>query len=391
MNYQLLVILLITLHIQSKAQIQGVVLDAHDHTPVGYTTISFEGFMQGAISNEEGHFVLPQMKDQGKAYIFSHINYQPYRLLYRETYGLDSITVFLEKAIYEINEITVVADEIQNILSRSILKSRKALSRKFVAKTYLREFVKENGHYRKYSDGLLLYYIDNWEAKTNSISVQVNQSRAHEIIVETDEFSLDQTSPFDLRMIFEIANPEYLKLITEKKDLYDFRIEIRSNQEDVISKIISFIPRNNINKALYQGSVVIDGKTDLIKEFNLELINDQYQEAKNFIIFRGKATNHNVTVHYAGEEGQYFPVYTSLSFGINIWNNRNINSRLFFNSECLINTIIPEETNPISRADNYKRKSLYRLGTNHKTNFWEGQDVISLTEDEKKIIEFLNQ
>lgn len=391
MNYQLLAILLLILQIPSKAQIHGVVLDASDHSPISYTTIAFEGLMQGTISNEEGRFVLPQMKEQGKSLVFSHINYKPYSILYDETKDLDSITVLLERANYEINEVTVVAEEIANILRRSIQLSRETLAKKFVAKTYLREFVKENDQYTKYSDGLLSYYIDNWEEKSNSIYVQVNQSRAHEINVETDEFSLDQTSPLNLRMIFEIANPKYLDLITEKEELYDFRIESRTNQENVITRIIRFNPKENINKALYQGSVVIDGKTELIKEFNLELINNQFQETKNFIIFSGKITNHNVKVNYAGEGDQYFPLYTSLSFGIKMWNKKSINSNLFFKSECLINQIIPKDENPISKKDNYKRKSLYRLGTNHSTNFWEGQDVISLTKDEKKIIDSLNQ
>lgn len=391
MKYQLFTILLVILQIPLKAQIHGVVLDAQDHTPVSYTTISFEGLMQGTISNEEGRFVLPEMKNQGEALVFSHINYQPYRLLYQETKDLDSITILLERANYEIKEITVIAEEIANILRKSIQVSRETLTQKFVAKTYLREFVRENDQYTKYSDGLLNYYIDNWDAKTNSIFVQVNQSRAHEIKLETDEFNFDQTSPFDLRMIFEIANPEYLNRITENEEQYNFSIESRSNQEKLLTRIITFTPKENINKALFQGSVVIDGSTGLIKAFNLELINDQFQETKNFLVFSAKVTAHSVKLNYAGEGDQYFPIFTSLGFGVNIWNNRNINANLFFKSECLINQMIPEQKNPISRKENYKRKSLYRLGTNHSTNFWEGQDVLSLTKDEKRIIESLDQ
>ncbi len=383
--------LLIILQTSLTAQIHGVVLDAQDRTPISYTTIAFEGLMQGTISNEEGRFILPQMKEPGKALVFSHINYRPYRILYQEAIGLDSITVLLERANYEIDEITVFADEIANLLRRSIELSRETLSQKFVAKTYLREFVKENDQYTKYADGLLSYYIDNWDAKPNSVFVQVNQSRAYEIKVETDEINFDQTSPFDLRMIFEIANPEYLNRITEKEELYDFSIESRSNQEELITQIINFHLKERINKALFQGSVIIDGKTGLIKNFHLELINDQFQDEMNFIVFRGKITNHEVKVNYAGEGDQYFPVYTSLSFSMNFWNNKNLNSSLFFKSDCLINQVLPEEKNPISRKDNYRRKSLYRLGTNYSTNFWEEQDVLSLTKDEKRIIESLEQ
>jgi hypothetical protein len=157
----------ILLQTSLSAQIHGVVLDAQDHTPVSYTTISFEGLMQGTISNEEGQFVIPQMKNQGEALVFSHINYQPYRLLYQETKDLDSITILLERANYEIKEITIVAEEIANTLRKSIQVSKETLTKKFVAKTYLREFVKENDQYTKYSDGLLSYYIDNWDGIKN--------------------------------------------------------------------------------------------------------------------------------------------------------------------------------------------------------------------------------
>jgi hypothetical protein len=370
------------------AQINGIVLDSESHSPVEFATIAYQGFMKGTITNQKGQFILEKTDNKNDTLVVSHLNYEPYKLSLAELSGKDTVKILMKKAMHKVEEVTVVAKKIPNILLQAIDHSKQNLPHNFMAQTYLREFVKENEDYTKFSDGLLYFYVADLDDKPKKISVQVKESRAAEIANDDDDSNFDVISPLDIRKVFVLANPGYLNKIVTDQDFYDFSIEQQTSATGQQMQIISFVPKENVHDPShqYKGEVVIDHDNDLIQECKITLINQQYQETKNLLIFKGKVNNRTYWIKYTNVGKNYFPAFVSLHIGLHIWNNKSIDSNFDFKSDCLISEVVSVGKNPIPGSDNYKKKSLFKLGNNYSEPFWENRGTFSLTKEEKKII-----
>lgn len=373
----------------SYSQINGIILDSISKNPVEFATIAYQGQMRGTITNAKGQFVLDEKDISGDTILISHLNYEPKKLALLKLADFNHQTVLLVEAVHQVDEVTVVVNQIPNLLKRAIDNSKQNLPHHFLAHTYIREFVKEDENVTKFSDGMLDFYVDDLDEKSRKISARVNQSRTLEINNGDDESTFDIISPLDIRKVFVLIKPDNLERFIDDKNFYDFSISEHTNKDGSRVREIKFEPKKDIYDAQYQykGQVVIDLDDNLIIEYRITLINQEYQETKNLLIFKGRLDNHFYTVRYNIGGENYFPAFASQNIGLHIWNKKSVDARFDFKSDCLISQIVDVDENPVSRKDNYKNKSLFKLGHNYSEPFWVNKGTFSLTDDEKQIIE----
>ncbi|MGQ1947725.1 carboxypeptidase-like regulatory domain-containing protein [Geofilum sp. OHC36d9] len=372
------------------SQTRGVIVDSVSRNPVEFATITYQGQMRGTITNENGQFVLDGTYNQDTLLI-SHLNYETKKIPFSNLASDNSnMPIFLTPTIYQVEEIKVVADQIPNLLAKAIDRSKKKLVHNFLANTYIREFVKEGENYTKFSDGLIDFYVDNFQEKSSKMSVLVSQSRAFELNTD-DESTFDVISPLDIRDVFSLGNPDHLVRFVNDKEYYNFSITEKISKEGIRSRIISFQPKNESQNpsCQYKGYVVINPENQLLYEYSIELVKPEIQEIKNLLIFKGQLKRHSYSAKFNSFEDNYYPVFTSQNIGLNIWNKKNVDAQFDFKSDCLIRQIERIPDDPISKKENFKKKSLFKLGNNYSGTFWKNQGVFSLTEKEKMVVEKL--
>jgi hypothetical protein len=58
-------------------------------------------------------------------------------------------------------------------------------------------------------------------------------------------------------------------------------------------------------------------------------------------------------------------------------------------SDLLVNRSILTSFDPITNKNAFNKKSLYSLGNNYQSNYWNDQNTIQLTSEEEKIVKQL--
>lgn len=322
------------------SQFRGIIIDAETDEGISFATISFAGGNSGTTTNQQGKFSLKVLQDD--TLTISHINYDP---IYKSTTDLSSENnvIRMNKADYSIEEITVSSYSVKDMLQRSIEKSSEALEAPILVKSYYREFVSENENYTKFADGIITYYLSDWNENAKNIHTHIEQARVKSIENKNDD-SYDIATPLDIRKVFSISRLDFLTVVTQNADQYNFRIRNYNSSESINHILITFEPKPEMKSSLYTGHVILDPGSDLIMEATLQLEQNlaHFQEVRNIIVFKGQITNKDIVVKYQMKGDLYYPICSSLNIGMRLW-NKKMDNQLEFKSDCIIVDCIKSE------------------------------------------------
>jgi len=380
----------VLLYGQTSRTITGHVFSQVDLLPVPYAEVTIRGTTTGTITNTEGRFILAgQFSGKDTICIF-HLNYEPKKIAVTELKQEENLIV-MEPRVFALDEVTVQAESVVKILKHSIISSREAIVYPLRLGTYYREFVKEDQHYTKFSDGLIDYDLLEFSDKMKT-RVRVNQSRAFALKSETDEkINFDLNSPLDVGKALNPFFLERLEQIAKDSDHYLFNIFKQLSEKGNKLLEISFTPCPENTEPFFEGTVIIDEATKLILSFTcrLEQNPDKQSKEKNFVLLKGKVTQFDSTVLYKLSETRYEPWYTGIQIGIRFWNNKKFDHTFLFTSDLVANSFLQSGFEPVSNKEAYNRKALYPLGSNFHSAYWKDQNTIQLTEEEENIIKSL--
>lgn len=371
--------------------VRGLVDDSVTHEPVIAASVGIENSGMGTITNEDGIFQLSVSKSQNV--IISCIGYKTHKLPASD-FADATKNIALEPSEEVLEEVMVTKIPLTQVLQDVITASKARFNKPVVLHTYYREFVKVDGQYKKFSDALLDYHASGDAKKTKSDLV-VKQNRSFSLTA-TKEDEDDRLSP-TLNVQYGISNSysfEFLeKNILRDKNVknYDLTLKSRKNADGSEWYAIIVEPKTEIEKSLFEGTVIYDPKTKLIYEYDLHYAQSHKQFPRS-ISFLG--------LHVDYLDMQFKAVYKMTNNNYELsYNNRFVKYKMWTKkfqeiSESrsdLIVTNFEKDDMTYSKKEVYKKKYLYDKPTHMNGKFWQKNNAIVLTAEEEKIIDALEK
>ncbi|MBW8323715.1 MAG: carboxypeptidase-like regulatory domain-containing protein [Prolixibacteraceae bacterium] len=371
------------------ASVEGIVVSENDRDSLAYTQIMIKGKNTNTITNSEGYFILLGNFTLCDSILIRHIAYEPKTIIISEL--KEHKTIKLTPKTFTIDEVTIHGNSALDQLKEALSISKANLKLPFRLETYYREFVKENNKYTKFSDGLIDYDLSG-EAVDPKTKVFVKQSRANELNTEADkEIDWNLNSPLDIEKMISPFFLNAISKIIENADKYEFHVGSKAEKNIKGQVQITFTPKENIKELLLQGKIIIDEQSKYILScsYSLEQNDSKTPKITNMIVLKAQLLQQEIFALFLVNNGIYQPWYISKRAEIRMWNNKKLNVTFGFSSDLLVNKFVNESPDAHPFKSNYTKKSLYPLGNNYQSAFWERQNAIQLTSEEKKVIELL--
>lgn len=385
--FKILFLLFANFTFAQMIHIQGRLISESNIDSLGYAMVNVKGKNINTITNRVGFFSLSENLTLGDSIVFSHIAYEPKTVTLSELKEIGNI-IKLSPKTYTLDEVAIVGGSAVNKLKKALEVSKSNLSLPIRLETYYREFVKEDSQYTKFSDGLIDFELSG-NTENFKTKVFVKQSRAIELKTEENkDFDWNINSPLDIK---NLAAPFFFNALSElikNADNYEFFTSYINdkNVKDLVT--IKFTPKAGNKELLYQGEITIDQQSNYILSYSIGLEQSISKTPKviNMLVLKGQLKQNEILVMFQTDNGNYRPWYANKRTAIKVWNNKKLDLTFSFSSDLLVNQVVNELVEPHSPNSVYTKKSLYPLGNNYQSPFWEKQKTIQLTSEEEKII-----
>lgn len=367
----------------------GTIREAGSNLPIEMVSIGIENSNIGTVSNEEGKFRITMPSDT-KTLTFSHLNYNI--LSYNVESGKTDFEIILDPAGYDLEEIVVTSKPVDKIFSDVLNASKKRLEKSLLINTYGREFVSLNGKIVKFSDGLLDYYI---KRKSGASDLFIKQSRTFKLNEKENKSDLESRKEamafYDITEAMEDAYDfKAIKTLTNTKE-YDFELRVKKDNAGNELEIIKIIPKPEIEKDLYVGSVTYDAKTKLILEIDLKKSpeHQKYSKLYNFLIVKMKINEFAKKINFKVDGDKYVMTYSQTRINFYVKTKTNFDDTFEFVNDFVMMDYKEGEFD-FDRKTRYKKKGLFEAGNNFQSEYWKTSNIMLLTSKEEKVIKSLN-
>jgi hypothetical protein len=261
--------------------------------------------------------------------------------------------------------------------------------------SYYREFVSKNGHYIKFADAAIDYYVKN-DGKKREIKMKLLESRAKSKPFKIDSGMNDYDYPFAINAKNFPSASNLVWLVNglfKNPNNYIFDFFETTNGTGETFVIVKFNPKPGVKKPLYEGSVIIAKESFLIQSISYELpeANKKYTKVRNSVFVRERVLYKKAYLKFMTFAGHSYLQYARLEGVIKLFDGRKTDVKNGFTSEMLVNSISFKDISAFNNEERYHKSSIYKSGDNYHSKFWEGQRSILATEDEEKIIQSLDK
>ncbi|MES2411443.1 MAG: hypothetical protein V4535_08375 [Bacteroidota bacterium] len=359
-----------------------VLIDIDTNLPIEDVTVFIAKTKQTLLSNAEGKatFVL-----NGLSTIqVTHSAYNTIQL--RSTILKEKKNVFyLKNKINGLDEIIVTKKHAREILEELVAVSKKKLTIPARLKVYSREFLKLNGNYAYYNDGLLNFQLYGKDKLKSDILIE--QNRSYGLI--KDEIG-EETLGYNLNDIMEnYYEFKYLNPLLEhdSKSKYDFMIKSYSANSDYNLMVVTPVEGH---KGLPDDYAILYDRTKkLIVEVStvvspITLANVKDKKAvgsKNIYKSSFKAI-------YRIEDSEYYLVGSKEEIGFEkIDKKKTIDIEV---KNCFVVTKFNDRSFTYKDSEVFKDKTLYNKRNSIFTNYWEISGLKSTKEEQKIIVSIEN-
>jgi len=390
-------LLFVFLNFAATAQtitVKGFLKDAVTNEPVISASIGVKNSAIGTISNEEGNFQLTLPKNA--EVLISFLGYKPVAIPASE-FGSDVKTIALQIDEQMLEEVVISKIPVEKMLENIIVTSMARFNKPIILDTYYREFVKINGKYSKFSDGLLDYHISG-SVKKNKSDLIVKQSRTAQLFTN-DELKDDELIDFDSFVNVQQGityNYDFtlLKKILLDQDNYEnYDLELKSKKDSSGKELfaINFEPKADSN-VIYKGSVVFDPETKLIFEIDINLIagNLKFKE-HNILVARVTFMGNTINAGYKLVGNNYILSYSSRFNKLRITMKKRKYDKTIESKSDIIVTDLHVDDLTYNKKEIYKEKDLYARGNKYTDKFWLKNNSLVLTTAEQQVIDALEK
>jgi hypothetical protein len=390
-NVFALAFLLVTMvSFSQSVVIRGLIKDATTNEPIIAASVGVQNSALGTITNEEGNFQLTTPKSAN--ILITYLGYKTATIPASE-FTENTKTILLEQSEEVLEEVMVTKIPLSKVMEDIITASKARFNKPIVLHTYYREFVKVDGKHKKFSDALLDYHASGGSSKTKSDLI-VKQNRSYSLTA-SEEDEDEQISPTlnVQRGIFNSYSFEFLENnVLKEKRLVDYELTLKSRKVDGRELYAIIIePKQEVEKALFEGTVIYDPETKLIYSYDLHFAASHMKFAGTFS-FLG--------MHYSVLDVRFKAVYKMVNnnYVLN-YNNRFAKyktwtkkySEAIESRSDLIVTDFEKDDLKYNKKEVYKKKYLYDKPTSFNGKYWQKNNAIVLTSEEEKVISALEK
>ena len=368
--------------------LKGILKDINTQEPVEGASISVPDSNVGTVSNSEGSFriILP---NGTKSIVISHLSYKTYSVTV-DASGKD-LDIFLEPAGIELEEVVVASKPVNEILEDVVGNSKKHLEKALLMNTYYRKFIKVNGNYTKFADGLLDYYV---KRKSGAADLYVKQSRSFRLKEEGTEGDnkqmIDALYLFDVRdaMTYAYNFKGVTQLLNHKS--YDYQLKMRTDKEGRSVEIITVTPKPGIHDIMYTGTITYDPVKKLILDSDIKVSEEhkKYSKERNIIFFKFTILDIARKTSFRIEGDKYILNYNKLRMNFHISMKNKLNDTFDFTSDNIVMDYKEGEFE-LDKTKRYRERSLFAAGTHFTDEYWKTSNTLLLTSAEEKVIKSL--
>lgn len=370
---------------------EGYILDAATRQPVPFAAVSVLRSALGTVSNAEGRFqlVVPPAH-AADSVVLNCVGYAPSRLVLRA--GAEPIRLLLRPQAVQLQAVAVVGYTPQTLLKQALRTTHARLLSPVLLHSYYREFVRVNGAYTKFADGLVDYrlVVNPRRPDKPAIQVRINASRARVVTAARSRFE-------DLPSVIDVEHaasgyerePEVHSNYLDSTDFAFYNYELRESVSPVEEPfyVISFVPTTHDADHLQQGTVRIDKQTLCLRAIDSELAPAllPYAEEHALLMVHAKENGLRKHVEYRQLAGGCYLSFIRLAYGTEVRIGRNQPLQYDFSTEMLVSDL---STNPpaMPGGEQYHGRSLYKNGTHYQHPYWQEANVLPATPEEEAII-----
>ena len=390
-------LLFIFLSVAATAQtvtVKGFLKDAVSNEAIISASIGVKNTAIGTISNEEGNFQLTLPKN-GEV-VISFIGYKSV-VIPANDFGSDVKIIALETDEQMLEEVIISKIPIEKMLENLITTSMARFNKPIVLNTYYREFVKLNGKYSKFSDGLLDYHISG-STKKNKSDLVVKQSRTAQLFTE-DELNDDEMLEFDsflnvqqgITYNYDFAILKTRLLDGNRYENYDLELKSKKDSSGKELFAINFEPKPD-SGAIYKGSIVFDPETKLIYSIDIDLTPGGHNfKERNILIARVTFMESTIKSAYKMAGNNYILAYSSRFNKLRITMKKRKYDKTIESKSDIIVTDLHVDDLSYNKKEVYKEKDLYARGNKYTDKFWLKNNSLVLTAAEQQIINDLEK
>ena len=375
----LILLLISSITVLSQSVERSIVLkDADTNLPIEDATIYVTKTKQTLLSNADGiaTFVL-----NGVSIIqITHATYNTIKVRSTTLKDKENI-IYLKNNVNGLDEIIVTKKRPEKILKELVLNSIKKLTIPARLKVYSREFLKLNGKYAYYNDGLLNFQLYGKD-KNFKNNILVEQNRSYGLINE--EIGEDALG-YNLNNIMEnYYNFKYLNPLLEpsSKKQYDFLIKGYSANPDYNLMIVT--PLESAKGLLDDYTILYDRKKKLIVEVSTEVSPTTLANVEDKKAVGSKNIYKSLfKTMFRIDAFGYYLVGSKEEIGFSKIDKKKTTDIEVKN--CFIITGISDNGFTYKDSEVFKDKTLYNKKNSILTNYWEVSGL-TMTEQEQKII-----
>ena len=376
--------------ISQTVNIRGLLRDSTTKELIIAGSIGIQNTGMGTISNDEGIFQLTAPKSG--AIIISCLGYKLLTVPVSD-FTMETQTILLEQNEEVLEEVMVTKVPLEQILLDIIAASKARFNKPIVLHTYYREFIKVNGLYRKFSDGLLDYHASGGTKNTKSDLI-VKQNRSFSL-TPTSEDEEEIGSALNVQKgIFNSYNFALLeKEVANKKDFenYEFTLKSRKNKEGKELHVIILEPKKEVEKSLYEGAFVYDPETKLIYDVDLHFAEShkKYPRVISLLGLHVSPLDIKFRAVYRMVNNNYVLSHNNRYVHYKVWTKKH--QEITESRSDLIVTDFEKDDLSYNKKAVYKKKYLYDKPTKYEGKFWQKNNAIVLTAEEEKVIASLEK
>ena len=376
--------------ISQTVNIRGLLKDAVSNEPIIAASIGIKNSAMGTISNDEGVFQLTAPKEG--VVLISCLGYKLMSVPVAD-FKEETQTIRLEQSEEVLEEVMVTKIPLQQILLDIVAASKARFNKPIVLHTYYREFVKLDGKYKKFSDGLLDYHASGGTKKTKSdLIVKQNRSFSLELPTEDDD-QLGATLNVQRGILTSYTFQFLEQEVINKKDFenYEFTLKSRKNKDGKELYVIIIEPKQEVEKSLYEGSFVYDPETKLIYDVDMHFAEShkQYPRVISFLGMHASPLDIKFRAVYKMVNNNYVLSHNNRYVRYKVWTKKY--QEYTESRSDLIVTDFEKDDLTYDKKEVYKKKYLYDKPTKYIGKFWQKNNAIVLTEEEEKVIASLEK
>lgn len=375
-------LLVVSVNLNAQSVDKSLVLrDSETNLPIEDATVFIQKTKQTLLSNSEGmvSFVLTGISNIQ----ITHSSYSS-KTLRSSSLKSNENVIFLKSSITDLDEIIVTKQHPQKILKTLVENSRKKLTVPSRLKVYSREFLKLNGSYTYYNDGLMNFQLFGKDNNFKN-TILVEQNRSFGLL--TEEIKSDVLGYNLNDIMHNYYNFKYLEYVlnSKAKKQFDFLIKAYSNNNDYNVMLIT--PLEDSKELLDDFKIVYDWKQKIIIEVSSFVSHSTISNLKEKTATGTKNIYKSLfKTIYRFDNDNYYLFSSKEEIGFErVDKNKttDIEVRNYF-----VTTNFSNQNYTYKESEVFKDKTLYNKKNTILSDYW-NISGLAATEEEQAIIEQL--